>query len=231
MIVVGTTLSAMAMSDPDAGMAWLYNAEALREQTGEDVEFFAAIQVDGRGLDPFGPLLARLWALDGSYWTFSLDDGRTSVNFDNRLRHITTGQNLVRDYAMSAGASHLLFMAADCAYPPDALAKLMALDVPVAGGHVPTYCLDGPRYAPLAKHGNVRAHMPTAAFVLLRRDFFCKVPWRWDMDAGMSDDPALYADALERGIQPVVHHDVVGRHYPECIGDYASRGYDTEVVR
>jgi len=34
MIVVGTTLSAMAMSDPDAGMAWLYNAEALREQTG-----------------------------------------------------------------------------------------------------------------------------------------------------------------------------------------------------
>lgn len=242
MIVVGTTLSAMAMSDDDAWRGWLYNARDLRSQTDHEVHFFAAIEMDRRRLMPFGPLVIELdrLAREGgdtlghkweSMWTFSLDDGRNKVTFDNRLRHITTGQNLVRDFAMSNGASHLLFMAADCAYPADALNRLLEVDVPIIGGHVPTYCLDGPEVPVLAQHGDIRAHMPTAAFVLLRRDFFSATPWRWDADAGLSDDPAMYEDALKAGIQPLVHHDVVGRHYPEAIGGYESRGYDTQVVR
>jgi hypothetical protein len=234
MIVVGTTLSAMAMSDDDAWRGWLYNAEALVEQTEEEVTFFVAIETDGRGVEPFRPLLDRLKEIDGHYWTFSLDDGRERVTFSNRLRHITAGQNLVTDYAMSLGASHLLFMASDCAYPANALTELLKLNVPVVGGHVPTYCLDGPvvsKFVP-AYRDQIRAHMPTAAFVLLSREFFRFHRWRWDIDAGMSDDPCLYHDAIEfYGIQPVVHHGVVGQHYPECIGDYESRGYDTSVVR
>lgn len=244
MIVVGTTLSAMAMSDDDAWRGWLLNARELRAQTDEDIHFFAAIEVDRRGLSPFGPLVIELDRLNQanrrnlhalpSYWTYSLDDGRTEVTMSNRLRHITAGQNLVTDFAVSEGASHLLFMASDCAYPADALTELLKLNVPVVGGHVSTYGLDGPvcsRFIP--EYGNrIREHMPTAAFVLLRRDFFRFHRWRWDVDAGMSDDPCLYFDARTfYGVQPLVHHGVVGKHYPECIGDYVSRGYDTAVVR
>lgn len=236
MIVVGTTLSAMAMSDDDAWRGWLLNAEQLAAETTDDVRFFAAIEVDGRGLFPFLPLtdeLEHLYEMGIHFdtWVFSLDDGRTENNFSTRLRHITAGQNLATDYAVSTGASHLLFMAADCAYEPDALNRLVAVDVPVIGAHVPTYCLDGPPVPELSEHGDIREHMPTAAFVLLRRDFFRFHRWRWDLDAGMSDDPCLEHDAYQFfNTRTLVHHDVVGRHYPEAIGSYESRGYDTEVV-
>lgn len=238
MIVVGTTLSAMAMSDDDAWRGWLLNASELREQTPEDVHFFAAIETDRRGIRPFGPLVVELGRLNqGSglpaWWEFSLDDHRTAVTFDNRLRHITLGQNIVRDFALSHGASHLLFMAADCAYEPDGLQRLLDLRVAMVGGHVSTYCLDGPiasRFIP--EYGTeVREHMPSMAYCLIRRDLLQRVPFRWDDDAGMSDDPAYAFDAEALGHTPYVHHGVLGRHYPECIGDYESRGYDTEVVR
>lgn len=244
MIVVGTTLSAMAMSDDDAWRGWLLNARELREQTPEDVHFFAAIETDRRGIRPFGPLIIELdrLAREGGdslgrrwpgNWTFSLDDLRTAVTFDNRLRHITLGQNIVRDFALSHGASHLLFMAADCAYEPDGLQRLLDLRVAMVGGHVSTYCLDGPiasRFIP--DYGNqIREHMPSMAYCLIRRDLLQRVPFRWDGDAGMSDDPAYAFDAEALGHTPYVHHGVLGRHYPECIGDYESRGYDTEVIR
>lgn len=235
MIVVGTTLSAMAMSDDDAWRGWLLNARELREQTAEEVHFFAAIETDRRGLRPFGPLVVELGRLNqGSglpaWWEFSLDDHRTAVTFDNRLRHITLGQNIVRDFALSHGASHLLFMAADCAYEPDGLQRLLDLRVAMVGGHVPTYCLDGPPTPEFAPE-DVREHMPSMAYCLIRRDLLQRVPFRWDIDAGMSDDPAYAFDAAHLGHTPYVHHGVLGRHYPECIGDYESRGYDTEVIR
>lgn len=241
MIVVGTTLSAMAMSDDDAWRGWLLNARELREQTAEEVHFFAAIETDRRGIRPFGPLVIELdrLAREGGdslgrrwpdHWTFSLDDGRTEVNFDNRLRHITLGQNIVRDFALSNGATHLLFMAADCAYEPDGLQRLLDLRVAMVGGHVSTYCLDGPP-VPEFSPEDVREHMPSMAYCLIRRDLLQRVPFRWDDDAGMSDDPAYAFDAENLGHTPVVHHGVLGRHYPEAIGDYESRGYDTEVVR
>lgn len=234
MIVVGTTLTTFAMSDGDAWRGWLLNAEALREQTDDEVWFFAAIEIDARGLEPFAPLVERLTELGGEYWTYHLDDGRTAVDLTNRLRHITVGQNLVTDYAVSTCAEWLLFMAADCAYPPDALNKMRELNHPLVGGHVPTYGLDGPtvpKYIPTHRT-DVREHMATAAFVLLHRDLFRYLRWRWDLDAGMSDDPCLHYDASTFHETPTyVHHGVVGRHYPECIGDYESRGYDTKVVR
>lgn len=228
----------MAMSDDDAWAGWLYQAEGLREHAAAnpdvgEVQFFAAIEVDARGDKMFDRLYERLAELDGDQWTYSLNDRRTEVTMTNRLRHITVGQNLVTDYAVSVEASHLLFMAADCAYPPDALDRMLELDHALVGGHVPTYGLTGPvveRYRDT--HGNlIREHMASAAFVLIRRDLLRVVRWRWDAEAGMSDDPCLHYDALTFHDTPTyVHHGVVGRHYPECIGSYRQRGYDTTVV-
>jgi hypothetical protein len=258
-VVVATTLAAYVMDQPDTWGAWLADAEAMREHeraAGRDVKFFAAIEVDGRGIEPFQPLTDRLSTLgaddpDSPWWVYMLADGRTEITTANRLRHLTLGQNLASEYSAHVGASHMLFMAADCRPPADAISKLIEVDWPIVGGHVSTYCLDGPVVTQAARlveehlgsgiqrvvdwtDMDVRAHMPTAACVLLERDFFKQIKWRADGDLGMSDDPAMYYDAehLFRLDPPaVVRRDVVGRHYPECIGAIETRGHDMKVYR
>lgn len=231
MKVVGTTLCSFAMSQPYGWQPWLMNAEAMRHSIpGEEVRLFAAIQVDARGKEPFRPLTKRLESLGGEYWFYSLDDGRDKVTTQNRLRHITTGQNLVTDYCVSTGASHLLFMAADCCPPPDALPKLLEVKHPFVGGEVPTYVFSGPAIAgyPFPCYW----HMPTAAFVLIERKVFNRLRWRWDAEAGMSDDPAYAFDAKTLlGIDGMIRKDCVGKHFPEAIGSIETRGFNLEVKR
>lgn len=230
MIVVGTTLAAFVMDQPDTWGAWLRNAEAL-EASHDEVRYFAALQVDARGIDPFLPLLERLGEVGGEHWTYSLDDGRTEVTTANRLRHITMGQNLVTDYcASNPECSHLLFLAADLEPDPDTIPKLLEMNWPIVGGHTPTYCLSGPRldhrYA-----FHVEEHMATAAYVMIARELFRFLRWRHDVDAGMTDDPCLHADALRLGWPTHVRHDCIGRHFPEAIGPVESRGHDMAVIR
>lgn len=247
MIVVGTTLCAFAMDDPDTWGAWLLNAKAMRDlaAAGESPmpHFFVAIEVDARGLAPFAPLVEAIRELGGDHWAFMLDDGRTEVTTNNRLRHICTGQNLVCDFATTVGASHLLFMAADTSCPVDTLPRLLEVEHPIVGGHVSTYGLSGPpAQKRVSEHlppvdaypaaWDVQVHMPTAAFVLIDRPTFKQLKWRWDADEAMSDDPAYHRDArVLLGIEAYVRHDVIGRHYPECIGPVETRGHDMRVVR
>lgn len=251
MIVVATTLTTFALDDPETWGSWLLHAEEVIESHPEGVRYFVAIETDARGVEPFYPLIEAVTALGGDYWTFQLDDGRTEVTTANRLRHITMGQNLCVDYALSQpDCTHLLFLAADQEIPADTLPKLLALGHPLVGGHVPTYCLDGPtttigdrKIMPRHRVGesstpgfpadwDVRTHMGTAAFVLIRRDLLRFVRWRWDLDAGMSDDPCLHHDARRfHGVEWLVRHDCVGVHHPESIGPVEGRGHDMAVHR
>lgn len=236
-VVVATTLTNFAMHDEATWASWLINAEAIQQSVPGPVRYFCAIETDARGEDPFRPLCDALSGMDGDWWTFSLDDGRSSVTTANRLRHITAGQNLATDYALSdPDCTHLLFLAADLEPPADCLPKLLALDHPLVGGHVPTYCLDGPNVWEsgdvnfVALDADVRQHMATAAFVLIRRDLLRFVRWRWDLDAGMSDDPCLHHDARTfHGVETLVHHGVVGRHHPESITSIETRFPDADM--
>lgn len=249
-VVVATTLAAFAMDQEDTWGAWLYGAEALcnhAKRIGHDVGFFAAIEVDARGIEPFKPLLdrlAQLPTLDGEgYWTYMLDDGRTEVTTANRLRHLTMGQNLCVDYCSRPGVSHMVFMAADC--QPDVHTVQKALDVnhPIVGGHVSTYGLRGPlatkTVSPFAPpepaypmDWDVQVHMPTAAYVVIAREVFKRLRWRWDVEDGMSDDPAYHYDARTLlGIEAYVRHDMIGKHFPEAIGAIETRGHDMTVHR
>lgn len=230
MIVIGTTLAAFVMDQEETWRSWLDNAEAICDSHPDGVRYMAAIETDARGLEPFAPLLAELEAIGGDHWTFTLDDGRTEVTTANRLRHITCGQNLVTDFAISAGATHLLFLAADLQPPPDVLPKLLELDHPIVGIEIPTYCLSGPD---VPGHGfPVQAHMASAAGVMIRRDLLRFVRWRWDLEAGMSDDPCLHHDCLVfHGVETLVRKDCVGRHMPETIGPIEQRGHDMRVHR
>lgn len=232
-VVVGTTLAAFVMDDEDTWGAWLYNAEAMVEwgnDLGFEVTFFAALEVDARGVLPFAPLIARLDQLNGEYWTYMLDDGRTEVTTQNRIRHLTFGQNLVNDYCCAdLAVTHMLFMAADCCPPSDAIQKLMALDWPIVGGEVTTYGLTGPKVD--AYPFPVEEHMATAAFIMLSRDAFRVLRWRWDQDAGMTDDPCMHYDALVHNWPTFVRKDCLGRHYPTAIGAIETRGHDMRVHR
>ncbi len=233
-VLVATTLAAFAMDQQDTWGAWLYTAEQLRAtaaEHGADVTFFAAIEVDARGLEPFASLLRRLAGLGGVRWTFSLDDGRTEITVTNRLRHLTMGQNLASGYASDEGYDWMLFCAADCCPPPDVLPKLWELGEPLCGPEIPTYGLTG------IDQGDrwpfpVHEQLISAACVLIRRDVFKPLRWRADGDLGMSDDPAYRHDAENLlGVRSYVRKDVVARHYPECIGPIETRGHDLRVVR
>lgn len=236
LVVVGTTIPSYVMDQPDTWGAWLYTAEEMAADHPL-IEFFVAVEVDGRGLEPFRPLLDRLddlttKGIKTSYFVFMLDDGAKEITTANRLRRITMGQNLVNDYCRSVGASWLLFMAADCRPPGDTLSELLKLNHPLVGGHVGTYVLDGPvvsKYVPDYRD-QIREHMATAAFVLINRQVFNRIGWRWDRDTGESDDPCLHRDAREfLDIPTFVHHGVVGKHYPESIPAIEHRGHDRTI--
>jgi hypothetical protein len=242
-VLVGTTLAAYVMDQQDTWSAWLRNAEAMRNSYDDVVDFFTAIEVDARGLAPFAPLLARLHDVAGSYWTWCLDDGREEVTTTNRLRHITVGQNLVNDRACEGSYSHMLFVAADCEPPTDVLPKLIEVGMPIVAAHSPTYNLPW-RSVEVGEFGNRLAALPvwtsvtpdvlvfSAACVMLEREAFRKLRWRWDRDAGMTDDPCLQYDAWYDHRWPtLVRHDVVTKHYPEMIPAIEHRGHDRTVVR
>jgi hypothetical protein len=218
---------------------WLLHAEALRESHPDGVDFFCAIEVDARGLEPFGALLNRLDDLGGVYWTFSIDkapgfDGPQEITSGDRLVRICTGRNLAAEYALQGAYSHVLYLDTDTEPPPDALPKLLEVDRPVVFGHVPTYCLDGEWISKLP--GDCRAHWSSAGFVLVKRAVLRYVRWGWDRDTGTTDDPTFARDAeligraLHLDWSPVTRHDCEGRHWPPSIAPLELRGVDRSMV-
>lgn len=214
------------MHDEDLWSSWLNNARSMESPDG--VTFFAAIEVDKRGIEPFAPLVRALEDIGGSYFTFSLDDGRTSVTTKNRLRHICMGRNIVQDYAMTIRASHVLFLDADLMPPPNAIPKLLEMAHPIVGGNVGTYCLSGPkvdRYPfPVQEHWN------TAGFLLIGEPLLTRLRWRWDY--AMSDDPCYARDAKDFfGYPTYVRKDIEGRHFPVHVTPIEQRHSDRTVFR
>lgn len=256
MIVVGATIPPYKYDHALQVSSWLVNARATAALS--EVTYFAALEIDARGVSVHAPVLDELKTLPSVTWTFSLDDQAHSLNSDNRLARICTGRNLITQYAHDIGASHILFLDSDIAVPAIAIQRLLEVDWPIVGGHVPTYCLNGPSVRcqkidtdaretwaidvggtrrlvadrPLLPDGiDVREHMNTAGFLLVRRDLFRKLRWRWDKDAGLTDDPCYHADACSLGYPTWVRHDVIGRHWPPSIGPVERRGHDMQIYR
>lgn len=231
MIVVGSTMTTFAMSHPELWGNWLANAEAIRDSRSEEVRFFATFEVDGRAIDHFKPVTERLAELGGTWWTYTIDDGRTMVNTANRLHHICAGRNLIQDYAVGhPDCTHILFLDADTRPPGDCLTKLLEMQHPLVGGQVPTYGLSGPDVP--GYPFPVQAHMNTAGFLLAARPVFRQIRWRTDMDHGMTDDPCYHRDARDfLGVETHVRKDVVASHFPESIPAIEHRPWDLTVQR
>lgn len=229
MIVVASTIPAYVCDRADTSQSWLANAEAMVADWPDGVEFFAALETDGRGPAPFAPLLDRLHEVVGLYWSFTLDDGAESITTPNRLKRITMGQTLAQTYAIDRLATHLLFVGADVSVPGDSISKLMEMDWPVVGGYVPAYHREGPRVGSFDYP--VYAHMATTSFVMIRRDLLKQIHFRYDEELGMTDDPCLQADAMAHGWPTLVRRDLVGIHHPESIPPIEHRGHDLMIHR
>ncbi len=237
-VLIGATIAPYILSKPAAAFAWL---QAIEDGAAEGVQtsLYAALECDGRGLAPYeeAGILSRLHALGGR-WAAYPGEGAESITTQNRVQRIVTGLNHVREAALSGyGAySHVWYMHADTYAPPGSLAKLLALNWPIVGAHVPSYALDGPRAAdyPPPRHkvpggplgdggeallrGDVRVHMSPGASLLVHRSLSRYVPWRTDPVAGLTDDPAYWHDARTLyGCETLVRHDVVCEHYPKYL--------------
>lgn len=234
MIVIGTTMAAFAMSREDAWRSWLLNSEEImrisRVECEQEVRYFAALQLDARGVEPFRPLLDELTDLGGEHWTYSLDDGREVVDMTNRWRHITFGQNMVMDRCQADKAvDHLLFLAADTEVPRDIIPKMLEMNHPLCAPFISTYGLRGPRVT--RYRYPVEEAMASAAAIFMSRPVFRALRWRWDLDAGMSDDPCFHHDALHlHGIPTLVRHDCQAEHHPRSIGAYDTR-FDPDALK
>jgi hypothetical protein len=217
------------MHSPDIWGSWMRNAEQVRENSPEPVEYFAAIQIDARGMEPFTPFVERLNSIGGQHWTYMFDDGRTSVTMTNRLRHLTLGQNICTEYSVATRASHMLFMAADCMPPDDIMPRMLEMNHPLCAPYIRTYGLVGPNISNYPFP--VMDAMASAACIFINSDVFRRLRWRSDYEHG-SDDPCYHRDAKELlNIPTHVRKDVFAKHFPEAIGSYEARGFNTEVIR
>lgn len=186
---------------------------------------------------------------------FSLDLGDDEINTGNRLIAICTGRNLITEYAMSRGHHAVYFADADIEAPADVLVRLAELCWPAAGAHVPMYGLDGPnavewalsrhqnadvtdlelqradQIANAGRFGDIRVHWNTAGSLFMTRDAFRRVPWRYDLDVGLTDDPATQTELARLGWPTLVRHDVICEHHPSWIGALEQRGHDLAVYR
>lgn len=238
-LIVGCTLTTYSVLDPDRDYlwkSWLTHGRDL-EDAGYDIQYFCAIETDARGMTPFAPLLARLAEVGGEYWSYVLDDGRDKVTGENRGRHICAGLNLVAEYATAAGAEYWLRVESDTQAPVDAIPKLLEVRNGLAAAACSTYFrYDDPQHwYPQKQYPFPVVQGPmTAACLLMERKVFKRLKWRWDLEQGMTDDPAYTHDAATMlGVPTYTRLDCVAKHHPPAIGPIDTRfpGLDMEVRR
>lgn len=223
-------------------VAWLRTAEFIADEAadaGHEVEWFCAVERDGRGDAPFGTLMARIANLGGTVWRFSVDDNSDEIDAQNRLIRICTGRNLAIEFAQrSRDFSHILFLDSDIYPPPEIVPALLALRRPLAGLKVDAYSLDGKPVEATClleaglEGADVREHWNTAGCLMVERLAFSKLRWRTEIDAGLTDDPCFQGDAVRYGFgQTWVRHDIVAQHHPGSMVPVENRPGDRVVYR
>lgn len=242
-VLIGATLAPYILSKPAAAVAWLQAIEDGAAQ-GVQTSVYAALETDSRGIEPYAQsgFLDRLEAAGGR-WDAFRGDTVTAVTTSNRVARIVKGLNLVRRAALDwpENFSHVWYMHADTYAPRVSLARLLDLNWPIVGAHVPAYALDGPRVTrdnqlrwhnvPGGPYGSgsilsadVRVHMSPGASLLVHRSLSRLIHWREDPVAGLTDDPAYWHDARTLySCETLVRHDVVCEHYPQYLTPMENR--------
>lgn len=226
MIVVGTTLTTFAMRQPETWQRWLRGIGGDPQvKPFAAIEFSLSFASDTHAESTFGdfwPLLAKLDDAGGEWWSYSMVDGRREVATVNRGRHIAMGRNMIFEYALKAGATHVLMMDADIEMPPYTIERLLELNAPVAGAFCRTFNQSGPRVGRYPADWNVQHHLATGC-TLYSQEVFNRLRWSCYDDWGMKEMCEMY------GYEHIVRHDTEVYHYPQHIPPLEQRGYDLSL--
>ena len=206
--------------------AWLTNAQIIKE-TFPNVQFFAALELDHRGLEPYKDFINQLKEVDARYWTYTINDFEETVDSNNRWIRIETGRNLVREFAQrgkiveSDGKSELihyeaiLYVDSDIIMRVEAIQAMFEVDHAMVGIDVPAYGLSG-----FVMHTNPRIeeHWTTAGALLVNAPACWDLPWYHNIHIGLSDDPTFqYLGARLYG-QTWVRKDFHVEHIGKLVG-------------
>lgn len=197
------------------GLSWLRNALEVKD-TYPNSQFFAALEVDSKGLEPYGDLIDLLKSVNGVWWTYSLNDNESTVTSFNRWIRIEMGRNLVREYAQRGrlmSGNHwgeetpqvdivnfeaVYYIDSDMVLEVDHIAKLMEVDHPMVGLNVPAYCLEGKL---INEEPRIEEHWNTAGSLWVNSPAFYEMVWQHNSYMNLSDDPATQY-AMERLNRP-----------------------------
>ena len=213
--VIGTPLVGWKC---DAGehLAWIRDAKKIKELF-PNVVWFAALELDHRGLEPFKEVIDALNEVNGTYWTYSINDMETEVNYLNRWIRIETGRNLIREFAqrkrMIAGhhwgedctelnygnvnCEAVLYADSDIHIHAEMIEKMFEVNRPIVGADVPAYCLSG---TIISENPRIEEHWNTAGALLVNAPAFYDLPWFHNSYLNLSDDPSFQsmAERLKR---------------------------------
>lgn len=208
--VVGTPLVGWK-ADMKEEMSWLENSKQIIEKF-PNVKFFAALELDNRGLEPFERLINSLKEVNGDFWTYTINDMETSVTSSNRWIRIETGRNLIREFAQrlrKTSGHHwgedcteenigivnydaILYVDSDIILTAEIIEKLFEVDHPIVSADVPVYGLKGKA---VSTNPRIEEHWNTAGMLLVNSPAFYDLPWYHNSYLNLSDDPTFQSMA------------------------------------
>lgn len=136
-----------------------------------------------------------VWNIDSGWWAPPCYDQDQA-----RLFPITLAREMARYAALSLGAEWLLYVDADVIIPENSIEALLSRGKKIIGGVVPGRGVHSRvRYIfrPKLRRGDLwECDYGTAGFLMLHRDVFSRVPWRYgrSMDGVMCSEDPLYGE-------------------------------------
>ena len=203
--------------DSNEHMSWLENRVQIMKNF-PNARWFSSFETDSRGLDPFHDVICALQEVNGTYWTFTLNDGESKVTSNNRWIRIETGRNMIREYAQRArkicdhhwgedcdeinknivNYQAILYVDSDIVLTADHIEKMMEIDHPMVGIDVPAYGLNGPL---VCENPKIEEHWTTAGMLWVNSPAFYDIPWFHNNYRNLSDDPTFQNTAFRLNLQ------------------------------
>lgn len=241
--VVGTPLVGWKC-DRKEDMTWLENRNSIME-VFPNTSFFAALELDHRGLEPFSRVIQALEEVGGTYWTYTINDYQSEVTSSNRWIRIEMGRNLVREFAQRkrlmsghhwgeetpqhgiVNYDAVLYVDSDTTLDANMIEKMFEVDRPLVGVNVPAYGLKG---KVVNDNPRIEEHWTTAGMLLVNAPAYYDLPWYHNGYLNLSDDPTFQsmAERLKRreGVNNLedtygmtwVRKDVKSEHKGQLIG-------------
>jgi hypothetical protein len=227
-ILIGTPLVGWKVSKNEHKQ-WISDIQNIQAKF-KNVKFFAALEIDSRGVYEYGAFIEELKDLNIDFWTYSINDGEDQVTSQNRWIRIETGRNLVREYAQRlrriegnywgeevqqmswVNYDAILYVDSDIFLTCEILEKLLEVDHYMVSADVPIYGLTGPVVNEIPR---IEEHWNTAGLLLVNAPQYYDLPWYSNRYLNLSDDPTFQHLAKRLyGSFTWVRKDIQARHEP-----------------